>query len=63
VSIRYEAQSGQLKEIRRSLLEQGRWSFCSQQATLRRLDQAMRGFFRRVQAGQTPGYPRFRGAR
>ncbi|MGW1554880.1 RNA-guided endonuclease InsQ/TnpB family protein, partial [Streptomyces sp. NPDC002346] len=40
---------------------QGRWSFSSQQATLRRLDKAMQAFFRRVKAGQTPGYPRFRG--
>lgn len=28
--------------------------------TLKRLDQAFEGFFRRVSAGQTPGYPRFR---
>ncbi len=33
----------------------------SQQATLRRLSKAFDGFFRRVKAGQTPGYPRFRG--
>ena len=28
--------------------------------TLKRLDQAFEGFFRRVSDGQTPGYPRFR---
>jgi putative transposase len=28
--------------------------------TLKRLDEAFEGFFRRVQAGATPGYPRFR---
>ena len=36
-----------------------RWSFSSQQATLRRLNLAMQAFFRRVKAGQSPGYPRF----
>lgn len=28
---------------------------------MRRLDEAFAGFFRRVKAGQTPGYPRFKG--
>ncbi len=55
-------QSAQLKEIRAFDPErQGRWSFSSQQATLRRLDKAFAAFFRRVKAGETPGYPRFRG--
>ncbi|GAA1610939.1 hypothetical protein GCM10009733_003780 [Nonomuraea maheshkhaliensis] len=40
---------------------QGRWSFSSQQATLRRLDKAFRAFFDRVKAGRTPGCPRFKG--
>jgi putative transposase len=61
-SIRYGEQSTQLKEIRAFDPErQGRWSFSSQQATLRRLDKAFAAFFRRVKAGQKPGYPRFRG--
>ncbi|WP_405914736.1 RNA-guided endonuclease InsQ/TnpB family protein [Streptomyces sp. NBC_00728] len=61
-TVRYGMQSAQLKEIRAFDPErQGRWSFSSQQATLRRLDKAMQAFFRRVKAGQTPGYPRFRG--
>ncbi|WP_327336755.1 MULTISPECIES: RNA-guided endonuclease InsQ/TnpB family protein [unclassified Streptomyces] len=61
-SIKYGMQSGQLKGIRAFDPErQGRWSFSSQQATLRRLDKAFGGFFRRVKAGDTPGYPRFRG--
>nr|CEL14489.1 Mobile element protein [Kibdelosporangium sp. MJ126-NF4]CTQ88854.1 Mobile element protein [Kibdelosporangium sp. MJ126-NF4] len=63
-SIRYGDQSAQLKEIRAFDPDcQGRWSFSSQQATLRRLDKAMQAFFRRVKAGQKPGYPRFRGVR
>ncbi|MFI1398061.1 RNA-guided endonuclease InsQ/TnpB family protein [Streptomyces sp. NPDC020681] len=62
-SIKYGQQSAQLKEIRAFDPEsQGRWSFSSQQATLRRLDKAMQAFFRRVKAGEKPGYPRFRGA-
>ncbi|WP_432073035.1 RNA-guided endonuclease InsQ/TnpB family protein [Streptomyces wuyuanensis] len=61
-SVRYGDQSAQLKEIRAFDPErQGRWSFSSQQATLRRLDKAFQAFFRRVKAGQTPGYPRFKG--
>ncbi|MGW5488717.1 RNA-guided endonuclease InsQ/TnpB family protein [Streptosporangium sandarakinum] len=40
---------------------QGRWSFSSQQATLRRLDKAFAAFFARVKAGRTPGFPRFKG--
>lgn len=55
-------QSAQLNEIRAFDPErQGRWSFSSQQATLRRLDKAFAAFFRRVKTGGTPGYPRFRG--
>ncbi|MGW8767019.1 RNA-guided endonuclease InsQ/TnpB family protein [Streptomyces sp. NPDC055815] len=61
-SVRYGTQSAQLKEIRTFDPErQGRWSFSSQQATLRRLDKAFSAFFRRVKSGEAPGYPRFRG--
>jgi len=61
-SVRYGQQSAQLKEIRAFDPERaGRWSFSSQQATLRRLDKAFAAFFRRVKAGESPGYPRFRG--
>ncbi|MGI5460847.1 RNA-guided endonuclease InsQ/TnpB family protein [Streptomyces sp. CA-249302] len=61
-SVTYGMQSAQLKDIRAFDPErQGRWSFSSQQATLRRLDKAFAAFFRRVKAGETPGYPRFRG--
>ncbi|MFD5510576.1 RNA-guided endonuclease InsQ/TnpB family protein [Streptomyces sp. NPDC127051] len=61
-SIQYRMQSAQLKEIRAFDPDrQGRWSFSSQQATLRRLAKAFAAFFRRVKSGDTPGYPRFRG--
>jgi putative transposase len=62
VTVRYGEQSADLKYIRRADPDgQGRWSFCSQQATLRRLDRAFAAFFRRVRAGEKPGYPRFKG--
>ncbi|WP_327242045.1 RNA-guided endonuclease InsQ/TnpB family protein [Streptomyces sp. NBC_01320] len=61
-TVRYGQQSVQLKEIRACDPErQGRWSFSSQQATLRRLDKAFAAFFRRIKAGDKPGCPRFRG--
>jgi putative transposase len=60
--IRYGDQSAQLKDIRRERPDVAVWSFSSQQATLRRLDRAFDGFFRRVKGGRAPGYPRFKGA-
>jgi putative transposase len=55
--------SAQLKDIRAfDPKHQDRWSFSSQQATLRRLDEAFAAFFRRVKNGERPGYPRFKGA-
>ncbi|MBE3013339.1 transposase [Microbispora sp. NEAU-D428] len=62
VTVRYGDQSADLKHIRSDDAEgQGRWSFSSQQATLRRLDKAFRAFFTRVREGRTPGFPRFKG--
>ncbi|GAA5533551.1 transposase [Deinococcus aluminii] len=51
-----------LTEIKAALPEyQGVYSQVLQDV-LKRLDKAFQGFFRRVKAGQTPGYPRFKGA-
>jgi putative transposase len=61
VGIRYGDQAAQLSEVRAECPEQARWSYSSQQATLRRLSVAFDGFFRRVKAGEKPGYPRFKG--
>jgi putative transposase len=61
-AVRYGDQSAQLTEIRAADPDHARWSFSSQQATLRRLNLAFAAFFRRVRAGETPGYPRFKGA-
>jgi putative transposase len=60
MGVSYGTQSGQLKAIRLVRPDIGRWSFSSQQATLRRLNKAFAAFFRRVKGGQTPGYPRFK---
>ncbi len=60
-TVRYVAQAGQLSGIRAYDPDQARWSYSSQQATLRRLDRAFAAFFRRVKAGEAPGYPRFKG--
>jgi putative transposase len=56
----YEDQSAQLTEIRSMRPDQAVWSFSSQQATLRRLNKAFEGFFRRVKRGAKLGYPRFK---
>lgn len=59
--VRYGDQSAQLTAIRKADPEgQGRWSFSSQQQTLRRLNRSFDGFFVRVKKGQKAGYPRFR---
>ena len=63
--ISYADQSAQLTEIRSARPDVAVWSFSSQQATLRRLNTAFAGFFRRVKTakpGVKAGYPRFRGA-
>jgi putative transposase len=60
IGVSYGDQSAQLKEIRKVRSDVAVWSFSSQQATLRRLNRAFAAFFRRVKAGETPGYPRFK---
>jgi putative transposase len=60
-SVSYAEQSGQLKAARTTTPFLAVTNFSSCQATLRRLDKAFQAFFRRVKAGQTAGYPRFKG--
>ena len=63
--VNYGDQSAQLSEIRSVRPDMAVWSFSSQQATLRRLNKAFAGFFRRVKTAKPsvkPGYPRFKGA-
>ncbi len=61
-SVSYNTQSAQLRDIRKLRPDIAIWSFSSQQATLRRLNKAFEGFFRRLGAGESPGYPRFKAA-
>ncbi len=60
-SISYAQQCASLTQIRGELPEDWAAMNCSsQQITLRRLDKAFAAFFRRVKAGQSPGFPRFK---
>ncbi len=54
-------QYGQIKALRESRPEVTTWGVCVCRGTLARLDEAFQGFFRRVKAGKTSGYPRFKG--
>ena len=59
--VTFYSQDAQLKEIRAADPERfGRWSFTCERAAIRRLDRAFQAFFRRVKAGEKPGYPRFK---
>jgi putative transposase len=61
--ISYADQANQLKAIRQ-FDEDAAWvNFSSVQQTLRRLDKAFQAFFRRIKAGEKPGYPRYKGRR
>ena len=60
-SVSYGQQSGHLKANRKTDAYLAKTNFSSCQATLRRLDKAFQAFFRRVKAGDKPGYPRFKG--
>jgi len=56
----YGDQSAQLTAVREARPDVAVWSFSSQQATLRRLNKAFAGFFRRVKTakpGVKPGVP------
>jgi putative transposase len=62
VSITAASQSAQLPAIKDVRPEYHDVHSQVLQDVLRRLDRAFAAFFRRVQAGETPGYPRFHGA-
>ena len=60
--VTFYSQDAQLKQIRADDPERyGRWAFTCERAAIRRLDRAFQGFYRRVRAGEKPGYPRFKG--
>lgn len=56
----YDQQKG-LTECRRDLPEMALLPTYLQRATLHRLDQTYRSFFRRAKAGEKAGFPRFKG--
>lgn len=61
-SVSFYSQDAQLKEIRAADPDRyGRWAHGCERAAIRRLDRAFAGFYRRVKAGEKPGYPRFKG--
>jgi len=59
-SIRYLDQQNQLPEIKKVRPELAGIHSQVLQDVLRRLDKAFQAFFRRVKAGEKPGFPRFR---
>ena len=60
VSITWVDQFKSLTEIRRDMPEYAGVSVAAQRSVLKRLDRAFAAFFRRHDAGQSPGFPRFR---
>jgi len=61
VSISYNNQSNELKEIKNELPEFNNIHSQVLQDTLKRLDKSYKNFFRRVKLHQNPGFPRFKG--
>jgi len=63
VQVGYYTQAKELTALRRQaagLLPPEGMNCWTQQAVLRRLDQAFSAFFRRLERGEKPGYPRFK---
>lgn len=60
VSISYYDQQNSLPEIKSFRPEMVELGSHALQETLRKLDRAFQAFFRRVKAGQSPGFPRFK---
>jgi putative transposase len=61
VSLTRYQQEAELKDIREALPEYAAIHSHVLQDVLARLDKAYQAFFRRVQAGEKPGFPRFQG--
>ncbi len=59
-SVKYTEQSAWFKGQRANNSFFARLNFSSAQDTMRRLDKAFQAFFRRLQSGEKPGYPRFK---
>src|SRR5205085_1103297 len=61
LTLTYYAQANQLKSIRCDRADVAAVNFSMLQAICRRAHRAYENFFRRVKAGQKPGFPRFKG--
>ena len=61
--VSYDDQQNVLPQIKADRPEFVELGSHALQQTLRRLDLAFQAFFRRVKAGQTPGFPRFKSAK
>jgi putative transposase len=59
-AVKYVDQSAWFNAERGTNSYFARLNFSGAQATMRRLDKAFTAFFRRVKAGEKPGYPRFK---
>ncbi len=62
ISINYQAQQNQLPEIKVTNPEYKNIHSQALQNVLKRCERAFDGFFRRIKAKQTAGFPRFKGA-
>jgi putative transposase len=60
VRLNYYSQANQLRDIRRDRPDIAAVNFSMLQAICRRAQRSFENFFRRVAAGQDPGYPRFK---
>jgi putative transposase len=61
VSVSYYQQKAELPGIKEAMPEYGEVHSQVLQDVVLRVDRAFQAFFRRVKAGETPGYPRFHG--
>jgi putative transposase len=61
-TLRNVDQAGELRAVREAEPALAGYSYSALQQVLRRLDKAFKGFFRRLRAGQKPGFPRFKPA-
>jgi putative transposase len=63
ISVTYRDQQNELPAMKKELPELVQLGSQALQETLRRVDRAYQGFFRRLQSGETPGFPRFKSKR
>src|SRR6516225_8811795 len=63
VSLNYRDQADELPDVKQACPEYNEVHSQVLQDVLKRLDRAFDAFFRRLKAGEKPGYPRFRSVR